>query len=117
MDGLSTNGSPLQEHQAPEVVAIPLIACLKALERVLPRCPTGLILGELAKGRLMEGVRRAFLSTSTDLRRSVVSLLVTLHRVTAATGAFERYAEAYLTLPQQKLLSIYIAKAHEGLQG
>lgn len=74
-----------------------------------------MLLGELAKGRLMEGVRRAFLSTSTDLRRGVVSLLVALHKYTASTGAFARYAEAYLTLPQQKLLSIYISKGEGGV--
>ena len=59
----------------------------------------------------MEGVRSAFLSTSTDLRRAIVALLVSLHQSTASTGAFARYAEAYLTQPQQKLLSIYIGKA------
>jgi hypothetical protein len=44
----------------------------------------------------------------------VVALLVALHAATAATGAFSRYAEAYLTLPQQKLLAIYIEKSSAG---
>ena len=91
--------------------AIAAIATVRLLERLVPRCALGLLLGELAKGRLMEGVRSAFLSTSTDLRRAIVALLVSLHQSTAATGAFARYAEAYLTQPQQKLLSIYIGKA------
>ncbi len=77
----------------------------------MPRAALGLLLGELAKGRLMDGVRRAFLSTSTDLRRAVVALLVALHTATASTGAFARYAEAYLTPPQAKLLAIYIEKS------
>ena len=93
-----------------DAVAVPTLACVGALERLFPRCPTALLLSEMAKGRLMEGVRRSFLSTSTDLRRGVVALLVALHTATASTGAFARYAEAYLTLPQQKLLSIYILK-------
>ncbi len=97
-----------------EATALPLTAAVRALERLVPRCATGLLLAELAKGRLMEGVRRAFLSTCTDLRRGVVALLVALHAATAATGAFSRYAEAYLTLPQQKLLAIYIEKSSAG---
>lgn len=100
-----------------EAAALPLTAAVRALERLVPRCATGLLLAELAKGRLMEGVRRAFLSTCTDLRRGVVALLVALHAATAATGAFARYAEAYLTLPQQKLLAIYIEKGAAAAAG
>ena len=101
-------GSPAAA--AADASAAPVIACVRALERLVPRCALGLILGELAKGRLMEGIRRAFLSTSTDLRRAVVALLVALNTATIATGAFARYTEAYWTPPQQKLLAIYIEK-------
>jgi hypothetical protein len=101
-------------QQSPDALALPTLACIHALERLLPRCPTALLLSEMAKGRLMDGIRRSFLSTSTDLRRGVVALLVALHTATASTGAFSRYAEAYLSLPQQKLLSIYISKKEEG---
>lgn len=40
----------------------------------------------------MEGLRRAFLSTSTDTRRSVVAALVEMHLLLRGTGAFARYA-------------------------
>ncbi len=99
---------------AQDAQALPTLACIQTLERLFPKCPTSLLLSEMAKGRLMEGVRRSFLSTSTDLRRGVVAMLVALHAATSSTGAFARYAEAYLTLPQQKLLSIYISKGDAG---
>jgi hypothetical protein len=82
------------------------LVVLRALIRLAPRCSTGLLLSELAKGRLMEGIRRAFLSSSTDVRRAVVGILVEVALVLAPTNAFARYAEAHLTLPQQKLLQI-----------
>jgi len=95
--------------------AAALIASIRALTTLVPRCTRAQLLGELARGRLMEGVRHAFLSTSLDLRRAVVALLVALHGVTSAGGAFARYTEAYLTPPQLKLLSIYIDKAASGV--
>lgn len=51
---------------------------------------------------------QAFLATSTDVRRAVVFALVELHLL--LRGSFTRYAEAYLSAPQQKLLQIYIDK-------
>lgn len=86
-----------------------LIACLHALTRVVPRSPSHIMLAELEKGRLMDAIKRAFLATSTDVRRSVVSLLVEMHLL--LRSAFTRYAELYLTVSQQKLLQIYIDKA------
>jgi hypothetical protein len=106
--------SPSGAGAAADAGAAAAIACTRALERLVPRCALGLLLGELAKGRLMSNVSAAFLSTSTDLRRAVVALLVALHGATASTGAFARYTEAHLSLPQQKLLAIYIDKASSG---
>jgi hypothetical protein len=68
------------------------VACLRCLARLVPRLPPPLLLGELGRGRLMEGLRRAFLSTSTDTRRSVVAVLVEMHLLLRGTGAFARYA-------------------------
>jgi hypothetical protein len=90
------------------------IAALRALARLVPRLPSALLLAELGKGRVMEAIRRAFLSTSADVRRAVVTVLVEMHGRLKAAGtgaAFARYAEAYLSPPQQKLLQIYIEKA------
>ena len=37
-----------------------------------------------------------------------------MHLLLRGTGAFARYAEAYLTVPQLKLLQLYIDKATDG---
>ena len=89
------------------------VSCLRCLARLIPRVPPSLLLAELGKGRLMEALRRDFLSTSTDTRRCVVSALVEMHQVMRGTGAFARYAEAYLTPPQLKLLQLYVDKAED----
>jgi hypothetical protein len=89
------------------------VSCLRCLARLIPRVPSSLLLAELGKGRLMEALRRDFLSTSTDTRRCVVSALVEIHQVMRGTGAFARYAEAYLTPPQLKLLQLYVDKAED----
>jgi hypothetical protein len=89
------------------------VSCLRCLARLIPRVSPSLLLVELGKGRLMEALRRDFLSTSTDTRRCVVSALVEMHQVMRGTGAFARYAEAYLTPPQLKLLQLYVDKAED----
>jgi len=85
------------------------VAAFKALARLVPRTPAHLLLNECGRGRLLEAAAAAFGSPSTDVRRSVVALLVAL--ALALGHHFTRYAEAYLTEPQQKLLAIYVAKA------
>lgn len=52
---------------------------------------------------------QAFVSDATDVRKAVVSVLVALH--ISLRSAFTIYAEAYLSMPQQKLLQMYIDKA------
>jgi len=90
--------------------AAPVSVCLRILARLLPALPPQTLVHELGKGRLMEGVRRAFLSTSTDVRRSVVGLLVELWACLEDSDLFARDVASYLTAPQQKLLDIYIRK-------
>lgn len=82
---------------------------LRALARTIPRLPSGLVLRELDAGRLMEGLTAAFGSESTEVRKAVVAVLVALHGLLRA--AFAPFAEAYLSVQQQKLVQIYIEKA------
>jgi hypothetical protein len=91
------------------------VAALTALARLTPRVAPPVLLAECDKGRLLEAAARHFLSTSTDVRRAVVSLLVALQLRLEA--AFLRYVEAYLSVPQQKLLAIYVAKQQEATAG
>ena len=41
---------------AQDAQALPTLACIQTLERLFPTGPTSLLLSEMAKGRLMEGV-------------------------------------------------------------
>ena len=52
---------------------------------------------------------QAFGSDSTEVRKAVVGTLVALHGLLRA--AFAPFAEAYLSIQQQKLVQIYIDKA------
>jgi len=85
-----------------------VIAAYRALTRIVTRLPPMFLVSELEKGRLMQAIAAHFLSTSTDVRRAVVQILVQLH--VALGAALARYVEAYLTTPQRKLLNIYIEK-------
>lgn len=61
----------------------------------------------------MLAIKHAFSSTNTDVRRACVGLLVDLHTLLEGTDTFARYTEVFLTLPQQKLLQIFIDKNKE----
>jgi CLASP N terminal len=92
----------------PELSAI-CIASFRALTRCVPRMPSHYLLNECAKGRLMTAAVEGFNSPSTEVRRSVVQLLAALS--ISLRSHFTRYVDAYLTVPQSKLLSIYVEKA------
>lgn len=85
------------------------VACFRALARLAPRMPAHLLLDECARGRLMAAVQAGFGSGASDVRRAVLTLLValTLH----LRSAFARYADAYLTPAQSKLVAVYVDKA------
>lgn len=92
----------------PELSAI-CIASFRALTRCVPRIPSHYLLNECAKGRLMTAAVDGFNSPSTEVRRSVVQLLAALS--ISLRSHFTRYVDAYLSVPQSKLLSIYVEKA------
>lgn len=85
------------------------VACFRALARLAPRMPAHLLLDECARGRLMAAVQAGFGSGASDVRRAVLTLLValTLH----LRSAFARYADAYLSPAQSKLVAVYVDKA------
>lgn len=96
------------EVAAVEESVVVQVAALRALSKLVPRIPAHLVLAELDKGPLMEAAAKLFLSQSTDVRRTVVQLHVALHAVVGEH--LTRFMETYLSVPQQKLIAIYIHK-------
>ncbi len=92
------------------VASAPLCsAAFRALARLVPRVPAQLLVNECAGGRIMRACQAGFAHPVTEARRAVVTLLVALSL--ALRGLFTRYVDAYLTVPQSKLLAVYVEKA------